>query len=166
MRLNECVAGRMQEDKDGRVCAVRAETRFSNPRQGRPGRPDGLTRHCRPDGHALQSHYTVAAHSRPSLVFSTYRPLGVSSSDSFQYISSHPAIMATIPNPDRPEFCLGCRKYYTISGFTSHLKQTKKPRCVAFRDSLPTTHPVDTRSERGVGVRVRGIDMGLILFIG
>ncbi|CDO71997.1 hypothetical protein BN946_scf184943.g32 [Trametes cinnabarina] len=72
--------------------------------------------------------------------------------------------MSTIPTPDKPKFCLGCRKYYTISGFDSHLKQTKKPRCIAFRDSLlasgnglaarsssipPVTPPPHSPSSRG-----------------
>ncbi|KAI0634746.1 hypothetical protein C8Q77DRAFT_1253414 [Trametes polyzona] len=31
----------------------------------------------------------------------------------------------------KPKFCQGCRKPFTVSGYRSHLKQTRKPACIA-----------------------------------
>ncbi|KAI0639898.1 hypothetical protein C8Q77DRAFT_1214290 [Trametes polyzona] len=38
--------------------------------------------------------------------------------------------MLSTPKPKR---CAGCRKPFTVSGYDSHLKQTRKPACVAIR---------------------------------
>lgn len=35
----------------------------------------------------------------------------------------------------KPEFCAGCERHFTISGFKSHLTQTKKPACIAVRNA-------------------------------
>ncbi|KAH9856108.1 hypothetical protein C2E23DRAFT_866199 [Lenzites betulinus] len=39
--------------------------------------------------------------------------------------------MSSSRKPAKPKFCPGCRKHFTITGYDSHLNQTRQPACVA-----------------------------------